>query len=159
MHSPVLLLQLFAVSAIASPLAQLMSFKTGDELVDATSYVEPPASPYQIVAGLVPDRQLAQPEVQAPVNQLAQPFVCTTEALPVPACCPQSVYLPADPNCIPYSQFYGAGCERDDGIKFRGACCYKFDRSGGIMCQDPSVTVNIPQVIYENINQQPFSNQ
>lgn len=153
MHSSILLLlQLFAFFAIASPLGQLLAFNMGDDPSDTASYAEPLGSLYQIAGGLAPDRQSAQSDFDAPVNQLAQPFACTAKELPEPACCPQNVYITADPNCVPYSKFQGTGCERNDGVKFRGACCHGFDVSGGIMCQDPSVATNIPQVIYENIN-------
>lgn len=153
MHSSILLVQLFTFYAIASPVGQLLAFNAGDNLSDTTSYAEPLDLFYQVAGGLVPERQSAELEVNAPVNQLAQPFACTTTQLPEPACCPQNVYITADPNCIPYTEFPGRGCERNDGVMFRGACCLKFDPSGGIMCQDPSVATNIPQVIYENINE------
>lgn len=154
MHSSVLpLLQLLAFSAMASPLGHLLTFTNGDDTFDTTSYAESPGLLYKIAGGLVPDRQSAQPELPTPVNQLKQPFACTERELPVPACCPQNVYITADPNCIPYLQFSGSGCERNDGIQFRGACCNAFSQLGGIMCQDPSVLTNIPQVFYENINQ------
>lgn len=153
MHSSILLLlQVFAFSAIASPLAQLFPVNPGYDPSDASSYVESPVLLYQIAGGLVSDTLPTQPEVHAPVNLLAQPFACTATELPVPACCPQNVYLTVDPNCIPYSQFSGTGCERHDNVKFRGACCHGFDPSGGIMCQDPSIITNIPQVTYENVN-------
>lgn len=153
MHSSILLvLQIFAFSAIASPLAQLLPVNLGYDPSDASSYAASPGLLYQIAGGLVPDTPPTQPEVHASLNMLAQPFACTVRELPVPACCPQNVYLPADPNCIPYSQFSGTGCERNDNVKFRGACCHRFDQTGGIMCQDPSVTINIPQVTYENVN-------
>lgn len=153
MHSSILLLlQVLAFSAIASPLAQLLPVNPGYDPFDATSDAESPVLLYQIAGGLVPDTPPAQPEAHAPLNLLAQPFACTATQLPVPACCPQNVYLAVDPNCIPYSQFSGTGCERDDNVKFRGACCHGFDQTGGIMCQDPSVITNIPQVTYENVN-------
>lgn len=154
MHSSVLLLlQLLAFSAIASPLGQPLAFTNGGDTFDTTSYAESPGLLYQIAGGLVPDRQSAEPETPTPVNQLKQPFACTEGKLPIPACCPQNVYITADPNCIPYLQFPGSGCERNDGLQFRGACCNAFNHQGGIMCQDPSVLTNIPQVFYENINQ------
>lgn len=153
MYSSILhLLQIFAFGAIASPLAQLFPVNPGYDPSDASSYAPSPVLIYQIAGGLVPDTPPAQAEVQAPFNLLAQPFACTVTQLPVSACCPQNVYLTADPNCIPYSQFPGTGCERNDNVKFRGACCHGFDQTGGIMCQDPSVTTNIPQVTYENVN-------
>lgn len=154
MHSSILLLlQIFSFSAIASPLAQLLPINPVYDPSDASLYAASPVLIYQIAGGLVPDTPSAQPEVHAPQNLLAQPFACTVKELPVPACCPQNVYLTADLNCVPYLQFPGSGCERYDNVKFRGACCHDFDESGGIMCQDPSVPVNIPQVTYENVNE------
>ena len=160
MHcSVLLLLQLFAFSASASPLGHLLPLNTGDDPSDTASYAEQSGFLYQVAGGLVPDKQPAQFEVNTPLNQLAQPFACTTQGLTEPACCPQNVYIPADPSCIPYSRFPGKGCERNDGVGFRGACCHGFDSSGGIMCQDPSVTTNIPQVTYEKFpSQQPAPN-
>lgn len=152
MRSSILLLQVFAFSTIASPLAQLFPVNPGYDPSDASSYAESPVLLYQIAGGLVPETTPAQSEVHAPVNQLAQPFACTARELPIPACCPQNVYLTVDPNCVPYSQFSGTGCERNDNVIFRGACCHDFDQTGGIMCQDPSVITNIPQVTYENVN-------
>lgn len=160
MHSSVpLLLQLFAFSAIASPLGHLLAFTKREDTFDTTPYAESPGLLYNIAEGLVLDRQSAQPEVPASVNLLKQPFACTIAELPVPACCPQNVYITADPNCMPYLQFPGTGCERTDGLQFRGACCHAFNKQGGIMCQDPSVLTNIPQVFYENINQNWIPNQ
>lgn len=150
--STLLLPYVFAFSTIASPLAQLFSVDPSYDPSDASSYAEPPVLFYQIAGGLVPDTPPAQTEVHAPVNKLAQPFACTTTELPVPACCLQNVYLTVDPNCIPYSQFSGTGCERNDNVIFRGACCHGFEPMGGIMCQDPAVITNIPQVTYENVN-------